>query len=444
MAYPAIDDRDYSYTAFQTGQGDNSFPGTYLDNDLDELWTGFNALASFVQVAHASDGALKLASVERRHLSPSLTLGVPAPTVWVTATAYEADDTVTTNNRLYICLVDHTSGTFATDLAAAKWAEMAYFAPVGTVDDGAITTAKLDNSAVTTAKLDDEAVTTAKIDDGAVTRAKAATNLGVFPVGGETDFAGITAPAGWMLCYGQAINRVTYSDLFSAITATATASTTNTSATLSSVSTNFVGLGLEGAFVEGAGITAGTTIVSLTSNTITLSNPATATATGVTIRLLPHGRGDGSTTFNVPDRRGRVTAGRDNMGGSAASRLTSTTVDATKLGSAGGAQTHALTSGEGPTHTHTVTDAGHTHAVTDAGHNHDVSVSAAASVAPGANTVVAPGTPGSSPISSSTDTTGLTVNSATTGISLGNSGSGTAHNNVQPTGVTNKIIFAGV
>lgn len=33
------------------------------------------------------------------------------------------------------------------------------------------------------------------------------------------------------------------------------------------------------------------------------------------------GAGDGSTTFNVPDMRGRVPAGRDDMGGTAASRL---------------------------------------------------------------------------------------------------------------------------
>lgn len=38
----------------------------------------------------------------------------------------------------------------------------------------------------------------------------------------------------------------------------------------------------------------------------------------------PHGQGDGSTTFNVPDMRGRVPAGKDDMGGTAANRLTVT------------------------------------------------------------------------------------------------------------------------
>lgn len=49
----------------------------------------------------------------------------PAPlftsTAWLTATSYAVDDLVYTANECYVCLVAHTSGTFATDLAAAKW-----------------------------------------------------------------------------------------------------------------------------------------------------------------------------------------------------------------------------------------------------------------------------------------------------------------------------------
>ena len=52
-----------------------------------------------------------------------------------------------------------------------------------------------------------------------------------------------------------------------------------------------------------------------------------------------YGSGDGSTTFNVPDLRGRVPAGKDDMGGSAASRLTTAGggVDGSTLGAVGGA-----------------------------------------------------------------------------------------------------------
>ena len=40
---------------------------------------------------------------------------------WATTTAYVVDDIVVRGGSTYICLVAHTSGTFATDLAANKW-----------------------------------------------------------------------------------------------------------------------------------------------------------------------------------------------------------------------------------------------------------------------------------------------------------------------------------
>lgn len=42
-------------------------------------------------------------------------------TVWATATGYVVGDEVRQSSNLYICLTAHTSGTFATDLAANKW-----------------------------------------------------------------------------------------------------------------------------------------------------------------------------------------------------------------------------------------------------------------------------------------------------------------------------------
>lgn len=40
---------------------------------------------------------------------------------WLTTTAYAVDDVVYQTGSSYICLTAHTSGTFATDLAASKW-----------------------------------------------------------------------------------------------------------------------------------------------------------------------------------------------------------------------------------------------------------------------------------------------------------------------------------
>lgn len=57
-----------------------------------------------------------------------------------------------------------------------------------------------------------------------------------------------------------------------------------------------------------------------------------------------YGAGDGVTTFNVPDLRGRVIVGLD-----------STQTEFNALGKTGGAKTHTLTVAEMPSHTHTGT-----------------------------------------------------------------------------------------
>lgn len=59
--------------------------------------------------------------------------------------------------------------------------------------------------------------------------------------------------------------------------------------------------------------------------------------------------------FNLPDLRGRVLVGRDNMGDVSASRVTvaGSGIDANNVGETGGSETHTLTVAEMPAHTHT-------------------------------------------------------------------------------------------
>lgn len=67
------------------------------------------------------------------------------------------------------------------------------------------------------------------------------------------------------------------------------------------------------------------------------------------------GSGDGSTTFNVPDLRGRVWAGLDTMGGSSAGRLSSVISSGT-MGAAGGAQAQSILQSNLPNVNFNVTD----------------------------------------------------------------------------------------
>lgn len=184
------------------------------------------------------------------------------------------------------------------------------------------------------------------------------------PSGTVFDFAGSTAPTGWLLCYGQAVSRTTYADLYAAI---------------------------------------GTT----------------------------YGTGDGSTTFNLPDLRGRAVAGKDDMGGSAANRITSagSGITGTTLGSSGGTQTHTLQTAELAAHTHAnaLTDNNHTHvsvSQTTFGSGNSAYSGGGGAAVGNTGPVFTTGTPSVAPMS-------LTNASA---------GSGNAHQNTQPTIILNKII----
>ncbi len=66
-----------------------------------------------------------------------------------------------------------------------------------------------------------------------------------------------------------------------------------------------------------------------------------------------YGAGDGSTTFNLPDLRGRAVVGLDNMGGSKAGVITGAW--GSSLGGIFGEEKHILTTAEIPSHSHTAT-----------------------------------------------------------------------------------------
>jgi microcystin-dependent protein len=139
-----------------------------------------------------------------------------------------------------------------------------------------------------------------------------------------------------------------------------------------------------------------------------------------------YGGGDGTSTFNLPDKRGRVSAMKEDS----ASWLTSTYFGAssTTLGARGGNESHALTVGEMPTHSHanSLNETPHVH-----GTNKGLAGLAATSGLGGASGGI-----------QYVNTTGENTSAASTGISINNAsaGGGLAHAIVQPTIICNYIM----
>jgi microcystin-dependent protein len=140
------------------------------------------------------------------------------------------------------------------------------------------------------------------------------------------------------------------------------------------------------------------------------------------------GSGDGSTTFNVPDKTGRVSA----MMETAASRLTSSFFggNSTAIGAVGGLESETLTLAQLPT------------GITSSGSN-SISVASNVSNVVQSSIITTNSLGGSAlPGLSNTGTTDAQITSSgTNGISVtsNNTGAG-AHNNVQPTIVCNYIV----
>ena len=247
------------------------------------------------------------------------------------------------------------------------------------------------------------------------------------PAGIEVDWPGLVAPTGWYLEYGQTENRAANPNLLAALAPTFACVITSGSNAITGISSTdgwYTGMP-----IESAGFPSGTTITVTSSTTATASVNATAASSAM--QVFPWGNGDGATTFNMPDGRGYVYAGKDNMGGTPVNRLTTAQFgDATILGKTGGNQGVTLTQAQLSvalgTAASTVSDPGH-------GHSGAFLALGTQSSAGGSYTMG--------------DVTVRNTGQSATGISVAttitNAAGGNAHSNVQPTSIRNKIIKGG-
>jgi hypothetical protein len=129
MAQPPAYDRAYNFRNYQTLNPNYPLPADQLDLELNRVKVTLDAVLANLVLIQRDDGALVNGIVGLDALSTEVTVGFTVPTKWVTSTAYAASpaDTVFYSTKFYRCLVAHTSGTFATDLAADKWEEIADF-----------------------------------------------------------------------------------------------------------------------------------------------------------------------------------------------------------------------------------------------------------------------------------------------------------------------------
>lgn len=251
-----------------------------------------------------------------------------------------------------------------------------------------------------------------------------------------------TAPAGWLVADGSAVSRTTYASLFGVLNASLGTFAT-TIATPAVVTRNAHGLSTGDSVyltTTGAlptGLVANTVYyaVRIDANTFNLSTTranayagtkiaTTGTQSGIhTVFDSPYGIGDGSTTFNLPDARGRSLAALDLNAGTAAGRLSLAQSQGVygNLGANGGEQGHTNTIGETPNETGSITM-----------HSQATATNIAA-----VGGVFASGFTNGAYVSGGTGASGPTSVGI---INFNNGGGGSAHNNVQPTLLVNYII----
>jgi hypothetical protein len=360
VSQPNPFNRSFSFSNFQAANPSLPIPGSQVDLELNNAKSSLDGVLTNLKLIQRDDGALKNSSVTFDTLSPSLqTAGIAPALPWVASTGYAVSASVTHGSAFYRCLVAHTSGAFATDLAAGNWVLIVDFATIALVaaamiavtPSGSLTTdvqgslqaldtgkAPLSHTQLSSTISDSTAAGRALLVAADATAQNAllgTTSLG-FVSGNIKATAGLVLEAGWYYCDGSNKNRVTDAALFNAITIQQNGVTTSGSPVITGLTDTANGGNTPmspGMLLSGIGIPASTWIASVDSATqVTLSANATISATTLLV-FAPYGNGDGTSTFGIPNSA-YLMVGRDNASGTASNVMqVSTTINLT-LGSA--------------------------------------------------------------------------------------------------------------
>lgn len=391
MGYPVKPNTAYDYKSFQADNPTTPLPALHVTDDFANLKTAVDANIDFLQGSFNSDGTLKASAYPG---ASALTSYVATATAAATAASASATAAASSATAAAASAAAATAlvGTSTTSLAIGTGAKTLttqtgkqfaigqlvivaetsvptnYMYGQVTAYNGGTGSLSFTSTAVGgTGTITDWTVSVsgtqgAKGDTGATgapgSGGTAATGAEVFHTGRISQI-----PSGWLPQNGVAVSRATYANLFAFWVLSYTVTMTIASPCV--VTWNGHGLDDGDPFslaTSGAlptGLTAGTGyfVKKIDGNTFNLATTPGGTSivttgsqsgthTGTSALC---GLGDGSTTFNTQDKRGRTNVGNDKMGTTAAGRVT---FAGSGIYGAANAQTGGVETAGLPAHSH--------------------------------------------------------------------------------------------
>lgn len=134
MTQPLVYVRQYNFTDWSTNHPGEQQPGVSLDAEFNSIKITTDQVRANMALLQRDDGRQANGSVHKDAFDSTALALIAGSTgtgwnpkgSWLTGTAYARLDMVANGTTTYVCITGHTSGVFATDLAAGLWLAVAY------------------------------------------------------------------------------------------------------------------------------------------------------------------------------------------------------------------------------------------------------------------------------------------------------------------------------